>query len=161
MAVNTAFTEAAAVIVTVHVPVPEHPPPLHPPNVAAPVGAAVKVTVVPWPYTSLQSAPHEMPAGDEVTVPEPVPDFVVVNVYVFSVNAAFTLAAAVIDTVQVPVPVQAPLQPENVEPADGDTVSVTLVPWVYDAEQVAPQEMPAGDDDTEPLPVPERVTESV
>ncbi len=43
---NVAVTVLAASIVTVHVPVPEHPPPLHPANVEAP-GVAVSVTDVP------------------------------------------------------------------------------------------------------------------
>jgi len=63
-----------------------------------------------------------------VLAPSPTTIDVFDAVIEFSVNAAFTLAAAVIDTVQVPVPVQAPLQPLKVEPADGDAVSVTLVP---------------------------------
>ena len=44
------------------------------------------------------------------------------------VNVAVTDRAAVIATVHVPVPVQAPLQPANVEPAAGAAVSVTDVP---------------------------------
>ena len=57
-------------------------------------------------------------------------------------------------TVQVPVPVQPPLQPENVEPAAGVAVSVTDVPLANAAEQVVPQLMPAGALVTVPLPVP-------
>jgi hypothetical protein len=41
-----------------------------------------------------------------------------------------TAVVAVIVTVQVPVPVQAPLQPLKVEPAVGAAVSVTAVPWL-------------------------------
>ena len=36
--------------------------------------------------------------------------------------------AAVMATLQVPVPEQAPLQPAKVEPPAGEAVSVTLVP---------------------------------
>ena len=43
-------------------------------------------------------------------------------------NVAVTLRAAVIDVAQVPVPVQAPLQPANVEPLAAEAVSVTDVP---------------------------------
>jgi hypothetical protein len=43
-------------------------------------------------------------------------------------NVAVTLRAAVIDTVQVVVPVHAPLQPANVEPVAAAAVSVTDVP---------------------------------
>ena len=44
-------------------------------------------------------------------------------------NVAVTERAALIATVHVPVPVQAPLQPVNVEPLAADTVSVTDVPF--------------------------------
>jgi len=57
-------------------------------------------------------------------------------------------------TVQLPVPVQAPLQPVNVEPAAGAAVRVTLVPELKFALHVAPQLMPVGDEVTVPLPVP-------
>ena len=71
-----------------------------------------------------------MPAGDELTVPLPVPFLPTESVYVLSVNVAFTEIDPVIETVHVPVPLQPPpLQPLNVEPADGDAVSVTTVPW--------------------------------
>ena len=63
--------------------------------------------------------------------------------------------AALIVTVQVPVPVQLPpLQPVNVEPAAGVAVSVTAVPLAKAAEQVAPHEMPAGELEIVPLPAP-------
>jgi hypothetical protein len=65
-------------------------------------------------------------------------------------------------TAQVPVPVQPPpLQPVNVEPAAGVAVRVTAVPLAKAAEQVAPQEMPAGALETVPVPVPAFVTASV
>jgi hypothetical protein len=43
-------------------------------------------------------------------------------------NVAVTACAAFIVTVQVPVPVQLPLQPVNVEPPAGVAVSVTCCP---------------------------------
>jgi hypothetical protein len=46
------------------------------------------------------------------------------------VNVAVTLVAAVTETTQLPVPVQAPLQPVKVEPDAATAVSVTLVPPV-------------------------------
>jgi hypothetical protein len=45
-----------------------------------------------------------------------------------SAKLAFTDFAASIVTTQEPVPVQAPLQPENVESLAGVDVSVTTVP---------------------------------
>ena len=45
-------------------------------------------------------------------------------------NVAITERAALIETLQLPVPEQAPDQPTNVEPVLVATVSVTDVPWV-------------------------------
>jgi hypothetical protein len=71
---------------------------------------------------------------------------------------AVTEREAVIDTVQLPVPLQAPLQPANVEPLAGAAVSVTDVPLEKFVVHVEPQLMPLGLDVTVPLPVPARVT---
>jgi len=65
-----------------------------------------------------------------------------------------TARAALIVTVHAPVPVQLPLQPVKVEPAAGAAVKVTMVPMANAAEQVTPQEMPAGLLVTVPLPAP-------
>src|SRR5215467_14164866 len=73
-------------------------------------------------------------------------------------NVALRAWTEVIETVQAPVPVQAPFQPEKVEPVAGVAVKVTAVPLVKDARQVVPQEMPAGALITVPLPVPDFVT---
>ena len=73
-------------------------------------------------------------------------------------KVAVTALAADIVTVQVPVPAHAPLQPVNDDPADGTAVRVTEVPVANEAEQVAPQLMPAGDEVTVPVPVPAFVT---
>ena len=60
---------------------------------------------------------------------------------------------------QVPVPEQAPLQPENTDDSDaGVAVRVINVPLLKLAEQVAPQLMPAGALVTEPVPVKVTVT---
>jgi len=56
--------------------------------------------------------------------------------------------------VQVPVPVQAPLQPVKVEPVEAAAVRVTLVPLVKLALQVEPQLTPVGLEVTVPEPVP-------
>ena len=45
--VNVAETVIAAVTLTVHVPVPLHPPPVHPANVEPVAAAALNVTVEP------------------------------------------------------------------------------------------------------------------
>ena len=140
---------------TVQVPVPVQPPPLQPVNVEPAAGVAVKVTAVPLANAAEQVAPQEMPAGALETVPVPAPAFVTVSVKGCRVNVAVTDVAALIVTVQVPVPVQPPpLQPVNVEPAAGVAVRVTAVPLAKAAEQVAPQEMPAGALVTVPLPAP-------
>ena len=70
-----------------------------------------------------------MPVGDDVTVPVPVPALVTVNANVEALlKVAVTARAAVIDSTQLPVPVHAPVQPENVEPVAAAAVSVTDVP---------------------------------
>ena len=66
--------------------------------------------------------------------------------------------SADIVTVQVPVPVQSPLQPVNTEPASGVAVNATEVPSAKSAAQVAPQVIPAGALVTVPVPVPALVT---
>ena len=78
-----------------------------------------------------------------------------------SANVAVTDFAALIETTHVAaVPVQAPLQPVKLEPAAAAAVSVTFVPSVKAAWQVAPQAMPAGLLVTVPEPAPARVTVS-
>jgi hypothetical protein len=64
-------TDWAALIVTVHVPVPEHPPPDQPLKFDPDAGAAVNVTAVPAGYESAQVPGQLMP--DPVTLPEPAP----------------------------------------------------------------------------------------
>jgi len=61
------------------------------------------------------------------TVPVPVPDLETVRAYCFRVKAAVTDFAAVIFTVHVPVPVQAPLQPVKLDPVAAVAVKVTEV----------------------------------
>jgi hypothetical protein len=77
------------------------------------------------------------------------------------VKLALTDLAALIVTVQAPVPEQLPLQPVNVAVDDGVAVSVTTVPLVNEAEHVVPHEIPAGLLVTVPVPVPARDTVSV
>ena len=64
-----------------------------------------------------------------VTVPAPVPDFVTAKLYTDVAKVDVTDVAAVIDTVQVPVPEQPPPdQPEKVDPLFAEAVKVTDVP---------------------------------
>src|SRR5262245_55864809 len=98
-----------------------------------------------------------LPPTAVVTVTPPLPPPLVLNV-------AVTERACVIDTVQPAVPVQAPLQPANVEPAAAVAVSVTLVPFAklaFCVVQVGAQLMPAGLDVTVPVPVPALLSVSV
>src|SRR2546428_9355959 len=60
---KVAVTEVAALIVTVHVPLPVQPPPLQPLKMEPAAGAAVKVTAVPLAYAAAQVVPQAMPAG--------------------------------------------------------------------------------------------------
>ena len=75
-------------------------------------------------------------------------------------NVAVTDLAALIVTEQLPVPVQAPLQPAKVEPAAAVAVRVTTVPLVKFAVHVLGQLIPAGLLLTVPVPVPASVTVS-
>jgi len=68
------------------------------------------------------------------------------------VKVARTVESARRLSVQTPEPEQAPLQPSNVEPAEGVAVSVSEVPSGKVAVQVAPQSIAAGPDRTEPPP---------
>src|SRR5881396_1313528 len=154
-----AVTEAAALIVTMQVPVPEQPPPLQPVKVELASGVAVKVTAVPLANGAEHVAPQAIPAGLLVTVPAPAPALVSVRVKDCTANVAVTEVAAFTVTMQVPVPEQPPpLQPVKVELASGVAVRVTAVPTVNEAEQVAPQEIPEGALPTVPLPTPVLVT---
>ncbi len=64
-----------------------------------------------------------IPTGDDVTVPAPVPALITDSGYVFSVNVAVTVVAAITETAHGPVPRQPPpLQPVNVEPTAGAAV---------------------------------------
>ncbi len=74
------------------------------------------------------------------------------------VKVAVTARAAVMARLQVPVPVQAPLQPPKVEPLAAAAVRVTVVPLSKLALQVEPQLTPVGEEVTVPLPVPVLVT---
>ena len=156
------MTEVAAFVVTMQVPVPEQPPPLQPVKVEPASGVAVRVTAVPTVNEAEQAAPQEIPEGALLTVPPPVPVLVTLRANDCWTKPAVTEAAALIVTMQVPVPEQPPpLQPEKVEPAVGVAVKVTAVPLANGPEHVAPQVMPAGLLATVPEPAPALLTVSV
>jgi hypothetical protein len=83
----------------------------------------------------------------------------VVKVYPELLNVAVQLMLLVIVTV--PVAVQLPDQPANVEPEPGMAVNATEVPLFSVVEHVVPQLIPAGLLVTVPVPVPAGVTVSV
>ena len=72
--VNDAVTERACDTVTWQLPVPEQPAPDHPLNEEPAAGAAVSVTRVPSAKLAEQAAPQEMPPGEELTCPLPLPE---------------------------------------------------------------------------------------
>ena len=70
------MTAFAASAVTVHVPVPEQPPPDQPANVEVAAGVAVSVTELPLANQPEHVEPQSIPAGELETVPLPLPAFV-------------------------------------------------------------------------------------
>jgi hypothetical protein len=159
-AVKFAPTDFAASIVTLQAPVPLQAP-LQPANVEPESGVAVKFTTVPLSKFAEQLEPQEIPAGELATVPVPVLDTVRVKGPLFVLKFALTDFAASMVTLQAPVPLQAPLQPANVEPESGVAVRFTTVPLEKFSEQVEPQEIPEGELVTVPAPVPLLVTARV
>lgn len=132
----------------------------HPRNLEPDAAVAVRVTEVPRPNDRVQVLPHEMPVGFDVTVPDPVfrSDLETVR-ETAGRNVAVTLRATVIARVQVPVAfVQAPDHPVKTDPDAAVAVRTTDVPKAYDALQVAPQEIPDGEEETVPEPEPAFVT---
>src|SRR5262245_20596150 len=77
---NVAVTEVAALMVTMHAPVPEQPPPLQPVKVEPVASVAVSVTDVPEGKLAAHMLPHVMPAGLLATVPVPAPALPTVSV---------------------------------------------------------------------------------
>ena len=68
---NEAVTLAAAFMVMLQFPVPEHPPPDHPANLWPASGEAESVTTVPLAKLALQIGWHVIELGDDITEPEP------------------------------------------------------------------------------------------
>jgi len=150
-------TERAWDMSTEQAPVPEHEPD-QPIKVEPAAGVWDRATVLSAMNAAAHVPPQLMPAGVLETVPAPVPDLVTVSVNVVGMNVAVTLRFADMPTVQVPVPEQAPDQPEKVEPLPADAERMTVVSDTNDATQVEPQLMPEGALVTVPVPVPAFVT---
>jgi hypothetical protein len=69
---KVAVTEVSAFRVTVHVPVPEQPPPDQPTNVEPVSGVAVNLILLPRTNFAEHLLPQLIPAMLETTVPEPM-----------------------------------------------------------------------------------------
>jgi hypothetical protein len=161
---NVAVTVWAAVIVTEHPPVPVQPAPLQPANVDPSAAAAVSATTAPLAKLAEHVVGQLIPAGALDTTPVPVPASFTARVKLFALCAklATTVVAAVIVSVQVPVPSQGPApHPVNVDPLAGAAVNVITVPLAKPNEHVAPQLIPAGLLVTVPVPFPPGVIVSV
>jgi len=70
---KVAVTDSAALIVTSQLPTPEQPAPDQPANDEPGAGVAVKVTSIPLAKSCEQVEPQSIPAGELVTVPDPLP----------------------------------------------------------------------------------------
>jgi hypothetical protein len=160
LAVKAAVAERGAVMVSVHVPVPEHAPD-QPVKLEPAAGTAVSVTSVPLRKSCAQVAPQSMPAGLELMVPAPLPILSTLRVKGRRAKVAVADRSSLIVSVHVPVPEHAPDHPVNVEPLPAVVVSVTDVPCSKACAQVVPQSIPAGLDVTVPFPAPALLTVSV
>lgn len=164
MAAKLAVTVVSEFSVTVQLPVPVQPPPDQPANVEPASAVAVSVTCAPAVNVFEQVEPQLMPAGPLVTLPEPVPDSLTLSVCVsagIALKVAVMAWSALIVTVHVPVPEQPPPdQPAKLDPDVGVAVRWTTVPWGYWCWQVAEQ-LSEAPSDTDPVPTPANVTDSV
>src|ERR1017187_42768 len=130
--------------------------PLQPAKVDPAAGLGIRVMNVPPAKGAEQMAPQLIPAGREMTSPEPLPPLMTVTVPRL-LNVAVHLLP-VSDTVTLPELLQSPLQPANVDPPAGVGVRATVVPTAKGKEQVLPQLIPDGEEVTVPEPVPLFVT---
>ena len=126
---KVAVTPAEEVpMMKLHVPVPAQTPPLQPAKNDPGVGAAVRVTAAPVPKMTEQVAPQLIPAGELLTVPDPVPASVTLTGKEDAMKLALTNNAEFRVTIHAPDPLQAPLQPEKADPTAAVGVRVTTVP---------------------------------
>ena len=102
--------------------------PDHPANVEPVAAVAASVTVEFCAKLYVHALPHEMPTGEELTMPDPVPEGVTVRLNCKAVKVAvqFKLALTTIVVLAV-VPAQLPVHPLNVEPLAAVAVRVTVV----------------------------------
>ena len=156
---KVAVTNRFWFIVTVQVPVPEHPPPDQPANRLPESGAAVKVTLAFWPKLAEQVEPQSIPAGLLVTVPLPLPSFETFRTGRSS-NVAVTFLFSSIVKMQ-SVPEQSPDQWSNLLPGAGVAINVTVDPTSKGAKQIEGQLIPTGLLVTVPEPPPARVTSTL
>jgi hypothetical protein len=154
-----AVTLVAELTDTVHVPVPEQPPPDQPVNREPDAAVAVSTTLVPYSKEAEHEVPQLMPAGIEVTVPLPAPVLLTASALSWRLNIAVTATFPEVRlTEQVPVPEQPPPdQPSKVDPVVA--VAVRTIGLVEKAAlHVAPQLIPAVEEETFPAPLPALVT---
>jgi hypothetical protein len=109
--------------------------------------------------------PQVMPAGDDETVPLPLPPLLTVSVKRRTAKFAVTVRDPFMVTPQTAPFVEShPLQLTKVDPVSGVAVSETAVPLPYDAAQLGefgPQLIPESAEVTVPRPVPALFTVSV
>jgi hypothetical protein len=139
--VKVAVTDCAVLIVTVQGTVVPVQAPFQPAKAAPADVLGVRLTEVPLMKLAEQVAPQLMPAGELVTVPEaapaPVFDTVRAKVGAGAKSAVTETGVVPMVKVQTPVPVQAPLQPENTEAEEaGVAVRVTVLPVLIALELV-------------------------
>lgn len=141
---------------------PEQPdaepvPPVQPVKTAPSIAAPERVIDAPWltmhaPVSPAQSSVQP----DAVTSPDPAPDLVMIRACCIELNVAvqFLYVSMVARPSEQS---SSPLQPANVEPAEGAAARVTSVPALYLSSQSVPQLIPAGLLVTVPEPVPDLV----
>ena len=152
---NSAPTVCGPLIVTVQAPKPEHTP-VQPTKTASTSVAAVSVTVEPPAKLASHATPQPMPEGTLSTRPVPDPVCVTESMRLLAstTNVAVTDCTLSMVTTHAPVPVHAPDQPANTDPALAAAFNRTVEFDANGPEHVPGQFIPAGNDVTVPAPVP-------
>lgn len=154
---NLAITRSLRFRVRVQVGLLPLQPPAQPAKVEPAAGVAVRVTTPFRVSMAKQARPQSMAGGSLVTLPEPGPMFSTTRSTGGGggLNRAVTVWLLLISTVQSPVPLHAPLQPANVDVAEGTAVSVIHVSFSTSIEQLrVRQSTPASGLTTAPEPRP-------